>query len=336
MKRNDILDKLGYCVPERRKKRVIILSDLKNEADDQFAVMHHLLTPGSDVRGIVACHFEWLARFVQQLLDAGVDGAMKQRASDGIGSHLRPRYSSMRASYEEGIKLLKLANMEDVPLFFGSDREITDRKHLPDSPGADFIIEEAMRDDNRPLYVCVLGCATDLAIALLKKPEIGERLTAVWIGGGAYPVGGREFNLIQDVEAARILFENPVTIWQIPENVYKTMEVSLAELVSRVKLCGEAGAYLCQQLLELNEILCSRPGDFPAGETWALGDNPTVSVLMQSPQRINWHMEKAPALGEDGTYLPNENGKPIRVYDSVDVRMTMEDLFTKLKLCYGG
>ncbi len=240
----------------------------------------------------------------------------------------------MQASFDEGAKLLKLAGIDDIPLLPGSDREIADRNELPNSPGADFIIEEAMKEDSHPLYVCMLGCATDIAIALLKKPEIADKLTVIWIGGGNYPQGSREFNLIQDVEAARILFESPVQVWQIPEGVYKTMEISLMELVSRVRPCGELGNYLCQQMLDLNDTLCSRPGDFPAGETWALGDNPTVSVLIQSPLRINWHTEKAPAFLDDGTYVPNENGKEIRVYDNVDVRMTMEDMFWKLSTCY--
>lgn len=100
--------------------------------------------------------------------------------------------------------------------------------------------------------------------------------------------------------------------------------------------CGELGSYLCGQMLELNETLYARFDDFPAGETWALGDNPTVSVLMQSSQRINWHREKAPHILDDGAYAPNEKGKEIRVYDSVDVRMTLEDMLSKLRICYGN
>ena len=38
--------------------RVIIDTDAKNEGDDDFAILHHLLTPQFDVRGICATHFE--------------------------------------------------------------------------------------------------------------------------------------------------------------------------------------------------------------------------------------------------------------------------------------
>ena len=50
--------------------------------------------------------------------------------------------------------------------------------------------------------------------------------------------------------------------------------------------------------------------------------------------RGNWHMERAPIIREDLTYHANPDGKLIRVYDSIDVRMTLEDLFCKLELAY--
>ena len=51
-------DCLKFTVSPKKQFRVIINTDCKNEADDQFVVAHHLMTPKFDVRGIVACHFE--------------------------------------------------------------------------------------------------------------------------------------------------------------------------------------------------------------------------------------------------------------------------------------
>lgn len=45
-------------VPEKKRVRMIVDTDCKNEADDPFALVHHLLTPMFDVRGIIAAHFE--------------------------------------------------------------------------------------------------------------------------------------------------------------------------------------------------------------------------------------------------------------------------------------
>jgi hypothetical protein len=58
MKRIEILDRLWFSVPEIKKNRLIIHSDIAVEVDDQFAIVHHLLTPCCDVKGIIASHFE--------------------------------------------------------------------------------------------------------------------------------------------------------------------------------------------------------------------------------------------------------------------------------------
>src|SRR5438445_11128594 len=44
-----------HVKPSRR--RVIINTDAKNEADDQFAIVHGLLSPTFDVRGLIPAHF---------------------------------------------------------------------------------------------------------------------------------------------------------------------------------------------------------------------------------------------------------------------------------------
>ena len=58
MKRSEILNRIGITPPPAARIRLIVDTDAKNEADDQYAIMHHLLTPMFDVRGIIATHFE--------------------------------------------------------------------------------------------------------------------------------------------------------------------------------------------------------------------------------------------------------------------------------------
>ncbi len=336
MKRQEILKRLGFSVPEGKKKRVIIHSDIKNEADDHFAIMHYLLTPSINVKGIVAGHFElrtkhWSKRALEL-------GTKEENLKDKLGDIYAEKGTSMDLSYSEGEKLLALAEIDDIPLFKGSKYEIEDRNNLPESEGADFIIQEAMKDDDSPLYVALMGCTTDLAIAYLKEPKIADRLTGIWIGGGDYPDGGPEFNLSQDVEAARVLFESPLKIWQVPKGTYKTVEISLAELMRHVKPCGKIGEYLCQQMLDFNDLLghFGLESPFPHGETWCIGDNPTISVLLQGEERHTWHIEKAPFINDDLSYTYNPDGKDIRVYDYVDTRLTINDFFAKMYLCYGN
>lgn len=342
MKREELLKKLRFTVPEKKRKRVIVHTDVCCEADDPFAIMHHLLTPSEEVEGIIAGHNEWMMGVLMPMIAKQKGMAPEEfekmaLQQSGDNDLMTPRCQSMEKSYQEGLKILKLAEIDDVPMLRGSVIELQSDKaeDLPESEGADFIIRQAKKEDERPLYVALQGCLTDLAIAYLKEPSIADKVIAIWIGGGKYPEGGDEFNLKQDILAARILFDSPMEIWQIPVNTYVTMEFSLAELVDKIAPCGEIGAYLCDEMLAFNEKMGMRPGDFPHGEMWSIGDNPTISVLLHNPNLQCYHMEHTPYINDDYTYTLRTDSKMIRVYDSVDVRLTMSDFFSKLRLCYG-
>lgn len=321
MKREQILERLGFCVPDNRKKRVIVHADIAAEADDNFAVIHHLLSPSEDVRGIIAANFEWKFR-------QSTHPAMQAQ-----------RLTSMEQSYEAGRRLLERMEIDDVPILKGASDFIEDRDRPPLSEGAEFMIREAMRECEEPLYIALQAGLTDLAAAYLTEPRIAERITAaIWIGGGAYPAGGEEPNLRQDVYAAQVLFDSPVKIWQVPMNIYAGMNISLSEVISRVKPCGKVGAYIVDVMLKINEFYGQIPlrMDFPHGELWSIGDQPTVSVLLENAAGRRYHVIRAPHIRDDMTYEENPDGKEIWVFDQIDRRLTMEDFFAKLRLCYGG
>ena len=52
-KEENIMWNYAYTVPENKKVRVIVHTDCKNEADDQYAVAHHLMTPRFDVKALL-------------------------------------------------------------------------------------------------------------------------------------------------------------------------------------------------------------------------------------------------------------------------------------------
>ena len=54
MKRAELLARLGFSAPEASKIRVIVDTDAKNEADDQYAIAHFLLSPTMDIRAVTA------------------------------------------------------------------------------------------------------------------------------------------------------------------------------------------------------------------------------------------------------------------------------------------
>lgn len=309
MKRADILKRFGFAVPSENRIRMIVDTDAANEADDQFAIMHHLLTPSFDVRGIIAAHFEQ---------KTGFSG------------------NTMEQSFAEIQKVLQLAEMEDVPVYRGCSRPLASLEDAPSGEGADFIIEEAKKEDDRPLYIAVQGAATNVAAALNKAPEIADRVTILWNGGGSYPDGGWEFNLLQDINACRVLLQSRACVWQSNIDVYSRYEISMAELAMRIRPCGKIGAYLFEQLLAENEIEYHIPlPEFRRGENWALGDNTTIAMLMENQATGHWYMRKAPKINDDMTYSEDPEGKEIKVFTDLNYRMSLEDLFAKMQMAYG-
>jgi purine nucleosidase len=294
-------------VPEPANRvRVILNTDAKNEADDQYAIVHAILTPLFELHGIIPAHF---------------------------GDRRGP--GSLQASHEEVLKLLDLMDLNGrVPVRPGAAMML-EKTPVP-SEGSALIIEEALKDDPRPLHVAFLGPLTDMASALLEKPAIAERkVRVVWIGGEEWPVGGWEYNLWNDVTAANVVFRSKVELWQIPSTIYKRMAVSYAELVEKVYDKGPLGKYLVEQLVEWN-TLYERKNRWSHGEHLehrSLGDSPAIGVMMYPD--CGWsEWRPAPEFNKEMNYVHTGRNRPIRVYHAIDQRFVLEDFFAKLARWY--
>lgn len=283
-------------VPAKRA-RVIVDTDAKNEADDQYAIVHALLTPSFEVHGIIPAHFG-----------------------------TRRSATSLQESHDEVLKLLDLMGWRGrVRVAPGAPRALPDERTPVPSPGAELIVAEALRDDPRPLRVAFYGPLTEMASALLLEPRIAERaVRVVWIGGGPWPEGGAEFNLSNDIHAANVVFGSSLEVWQIPSSVYKLMAVGYAELMEKVHPHGALGRYLVEQLVEWNERNVDEPMEYRS-----LGDSPAVGVIMY-PNCGHWDWRPAPEITPEMTYRHTGQRRPIRVYSSVDARFILEDFFAKL------
>ena len=289
-------------VTDTRTRRVIINSDVKNEADDQFAVVHALLSPTLDIRGIIPAHF---------------------------GSERSQR--SMLDSREELDHLLDLLALPGtVPVANGAAERLPDATTPVDSAGARLIIDEARRARAGPLFTAFLGPLTDMASALLLAPDIAETdTTVIWIGGPPY--GDREwrgtwpeFNLRNDIHAANVVFESGIDIWQVPSDVYRLVSVSYAELRRRVEPCGELGRYLAQTVVDFNTTQHR-----VAVESRSLGDSPAIA-LMLDPWCASFRRQSPVRFTADGSCVPSDRGGDVLVVEDLDVRFFLEDMFAKL------
>lgn len=94
----------------------------------------------------------------------------------------------MEKSYTEAKKIMELMDIDDIPVYRDASDQINEKENFLVSEGSEFIISEAMKNDDTPLYIALLGTLTDIAVVYLAEPEIDERITAaIWIGGGNSP-----------------------------------------------------------------------------------------------------------------------------------------------------
>ncbi len=300
--REEVLKRIGINVIDEAKIRVFVDTDCKNEADDQFALVHFLLTPKFEICGVNATHFEAKAHSKKSMLD----------------------------SYKEIKKVLELAEMEDVNCYKGSTKPINEG--IEESEGALAIIKEAKKKGK--LFIACLGALTNVATALTIDSSISDNICILWNGGHPYSSPRPEFNVMQDIKACQIVLESDAEIWQIPQDVYSKLEVSLAELKLKVFPYGKIGNYLYSQLeiiykTEYNPFFLLR-----SGENWTLGDNSLIFALIINQYRDFITYRKAPKINDNGLYEGSSSKKMIKVFTDIDVRFTLEDFFSKLALVY--
>lgn len=285
------------------RHRVIVDTDAANEADDQYAIVHALLSPTLDVRGIIAAHFG-----------------------------LRRTSSSMQASREEIDRILALMGDTSTQVADGAPTWIPDERTPIDSDGARLIIQEALSDDG-PLTVAFLGPLTNMASAILLEPTIIERdVTVIWIGGPPYgdqlgrtgAEAGIEFNLSNDIDAANVVFSSGIRLVQVPESTYRMCSVGYAELRQKVEPHGELGAYLVQQLVAWNDRW-----NTTSIERRSLGDSPAIG-LMLNPGGGVMRRVPAPRFAADGSLVDGRHDHLVTVCETFDMRYLFEDMFAKI------
>jgi len=216
--------RIARLEPPSGRVAMILDTDTFNEIDDQFALVYALLSPAQlDVQAIHATPFH-----------------NDRSAGPGDG---------MEKSYDEILRLLdKLGRQHDGFVFRGSTQWLADPATPVPSDAATDLVERAMgrQPDDAPLYVVAIGAITNVASAILIEPAIIERIVVVWLGGhGRHWPHTREFNLKQDVTAARIVFDCGVPLVHLPcLGVTSHLHTTVPEINAHVAGRGAIGDYL--------------------------------------------------------------------------------------------
>ncbi len=164
-----------------QKFEVIIDTDANNELDDQHALAY--LFFNQDIFNVL--------------------GVTVNTTSSG---------GNIDMQVAEAVRIMKLCDVyESIPMLPGADagfEEIAptiNNSSYDGQAAVEFIIQEAQKERESPLVLLPIGKMTNVALALMKAPEIASNIRIIWLGSN-YPEPG-EHNLVNDIPAMNYILD---------------------------------------------------------------------------------------------------------------------------------
>ncbi|MCL2159373.1 MAG: nucleoside hydrolase [Oscillospiraceae bacterium] len=282
---------------------MILDTDAYNEIDDQFAIAYMVANPEKlNIKAIYA------APFFNSLVDSPKEG--------------------MEKSHDEIKKVLSLIEgTRAIPVYKGSENYLPDEKTPAISPAAEHLARLAMEySTTSPLYIAAIGAITNIASAILINPKIIDNIVIVWLGGnGLHWDDCREFNLHQDIAAARIIFGCGAPFVQLPcMGVVSSFTISGAELKEWLLGKNKISDYLAQNTI-------AAASSYAAGKPWTrvIWDVTAIAWLLGG-DFVADRLEKSPVPEYDG-YVAHPSGRHLMKYAfHINRDALVEDLFKKL------
>jgi len=230
----------------------------------------------------------------------------------------------MGKSYEEILRVLDRMgeNRHERFVFKGSTRFLENTNTPCDSEAVRDLIKKAVEAE-KPLYVVAIGASTNIASAILLKPEITEKIVVVWLGGHAhYWSHTKEFNLAQDVVAARVLFDCGVPFVQIPcIPVASHLITTLSELEKHIEDNSPIGTYLTD--------IVRNYSDNHYAWSKVIWDIAAIAYLV-NPSWIKTQITHSPILTDQITWSIDKGRHFIKTAVSVDRNSIFKDLYSKI------
>ena len=278
---------------------LVLDTDTYNEIDDQFALAYAALSPERiNLQAVYAAPFH---------TDRSTGPA------DG-----------MEKSYDEIWRVLDRLGRDDVDVLRGSMRWLPGPNTPVPSPAAVDLAARAIRHEAGRLYVVAIGAPTNVASALLMAPQIAERIVVVWLGGHARQHWDtREFNLVQDLHATRVLLDSGVPLVRVPcLGVAEHLRTTEPELAAYVQGNGPIADYLYQTFADVysDHFAKSRVLWDVVAVAWLVDPAFTATALLPSP-----------LVSESFTFSEDPRRHLIREVIALNRDAILADLFTRLR-----
>lgn len=280
--------------------RIVLDTDAYNEVDDQFAIAYALASQERlDIEAIYA------APFLNNRSASAEDG--------------------MEKSYDEILRLLQIWSIPSENFVYKGSRSFLQQPNQGlRSEAAEDLIRRAMsRSSDDPIYVVAIGAITNIASAILLEPKIIDHIVVIWLGGHAlhWP-HTKEFNLMQDIYASRLILDCGVPLVQIPcFGVTSHLLTTLPEIEAHLQEAGEIGRFLTQRFREYHH-------DHYAYSK-VIWDIAAIAWLI-NPKWVPSHLIHSPILTDQRTWSVDHSRHLIHTVSMVHRDPIFKDLFMKL------
>lgn len=296
MTMHEILDD----IKSDRVKKVVLDTDAYNEIDDQFAIAYFYYSKKVDLLAVCAEHY------------------MHDRCDS--------RELGMNRSYNEIVKVLSLADPHYTTLTCrGSINAIDETGCAVESDAADTIIRIA-RESDEIVYVAAIGALTNVASAIMKAPDIVDKICVVFVGCRPLAIGCPvEYNVDQDYKAAQIVFESGVPLVIVPDaNVTQKLR-SPIDCVSEIKGANP----VCDYLYDISYNAYRAVGCPPtwARTIWDLA----APAMFETPEAATCEFMPRPILTEERTYAFDDTRPEMIMVTDLDRDPIFERAWTVLK-----
>lgn len=290
---------------KKKELDIVIDTDTFNEVDDQFALAYAMRSPELHIKGIYA------APFLNAKSNSPEDGMLK--------------------SYDEILKVLSLAEREDLlPIVKrGCTSFLENEESYVKSDAVEHLIAIAKdHTPENPLYVVGLAVLTDIASAIVKAPEIVPNIVVVWLGGHSREYENTlEFNMRQDIAAARVVFQSEVKFVQIPcRGVASHFSTTKPEMDHWIVGKNPLATYLA-----INAV--NEASTYAEGKPWSrvIWDVTAIAWLLNEEERfLKERTTKRNLPSYDGTYSYPMTDLMMQYVYYVNRDALFEDLFRKL------
>ena len=277
------------------KYKVILDTDIYNEADDLFALAY--LMKRKDIFDIKAIT---IAPFKHE-------------------KYLKDVSNSIDDSYNETCKIFDLINENNTSIIYKGSRNYLSNGYCERNDAVDRIIEISLNNDR--IYFLAIGCLTNLAIAIKKEPKIIEKLEVIWLGTNFLHDINNDFNFRQDVEAVKTVFNSKVKLTIIPcypitSNLMTSIYELKAEIGGKNKLC---------------DFLCYRFYNRLWGPTkrWPIWDISVIAYMINK----DWFRTMSiscPVINKDNSFKLTQNKHDITFVKYLSANEIFNDLFETL------